>query len=416
MDRNSIIGIVLIGLILIGYSIFTKPARERQAEERRRRDSIARVEQSRQDRLTTEQEAYVPEQIDDAVTDAESSLEVKKRELGDFAGSSVGKEEKIVLENDLLKITFSTLGGRPYTVNLKNYQTHDSLPLILFDGDSTIYSLLFFADNRRINTGDLYFEPIKESYTDPEGKHVEQLTMRLNVTDLAHIDYIYRLYEGQYMTDFDVRFAGMNNYRTDQVQFNLDYYAHSTEQGFQNENNYTTLYYRYNEGDVESFSARTKKNIQEETISTRLKWIAFSQQFFSSIIIADKYFETAYMSQERFSEPGKYIRRFSSSVDLPYNNFPEEVIEMNIYYGPNHHKTLKGYENLKLENVVTVGGAMIRWLNEWIIIPIFNWLSMDQQFWNHYSAVDHHFKNRPVPADLQVIQVTGCHAGSEAPG
>lgn len=373
MDRNSIIGLVLIGLILIGYSIFTKPARDRQAEERRRLDSIARIEQLKPETTTLQQEAFVPE-LRDTIVEQESQLDQRVRELGDFAGSSVGEEEKIVMENDLMEISFSTQGGRPYRVNLKNYQTHDSLPLILFDGDSTIFSLQFFADNRRINTGELFFEPIEESYTDSRG-NVQQLTMRLNITETAHIDYIYRLIEGQYMIDFDIRFIGMNTYRTDQIQFNWEFYAPSTERGFQNESNYTTLYYRYHDGDVESFSSRTKKEIQEETVTTRLKWIAFSHQFFSSIIIAGDYFEGAYMVQERFADPGKYIRRFSASVDLPFNNSPEETLSMNLYLGPNHHKTLKSYEDLKLENVVTVGGSMIRWLNEWVIIPIFNWLS-----------------------------------------
>lgn len=375
MDRNSIIGMVLIGLILVGYSIFTKPARERRAEELRRQDSIARIEKHMPETVMPQEQERSELSSTDTTAGNEQDMERSIKELGDFAGSSLGEEKMVVLENNLLKVTFSTLGGRPYSVDLKKYQTYDSLPLILFDGDSTIFALQFFADNRRINTGELYFEPTTESYTDQNGKGVQELTMRLNISEQTHIDYIYRLHDGDYMTDFDIRFVGMDYYRTDQVQFNFDYYAYSTEKGYQFENNYTTLYYRYNDGDVESFSARTKKDMQEETVTSQLKWIAFSEQFFSTIIVAKNYFEGAYMFQERFPNPGKYIRRFSASIDLPFSRSADETLAMNIYYGPNSHQTLKEYDNLKLENVVVVGGPMIRWINEWVIIPIFNWLS-----------------------------------------
>jgi YidC/Oxa1 family membrane protein insertase len=375
MDRNSIIGIVLIGLILIGYSIFTKPSREKQVDERRRLDSIARVESLRAPAAMQQAQTQNPVQNQEQVVDAETQIVQNEKALGDFAGSSVGESKEVILENDVLKMTFSTLGGRPYTVDLKNYQTHDSLPLIMLDGDSTIFALQFFADNRRINTGELFFEPLRKSFSDSEGRSGQELTMRLKVAEYSHIDYIYRMVEGEYMIDFDIRFVGMNKYRTDQVQFNFDYYAPSTEKGFQNENNYTTLYYRYKDGDVESFTARTKKDLQEETITTKLNWIAFSQQFFSTIIIAKDAFEGAYMFQERFNDPGKYIRRFSSSIDVAYSGSADETLAMNLYFGPNSHKDLKSFEGLRLETIVTVGGSMIRVINEWVIIPIFNWLS-----------------------------------------
>jgi YidC/Oxa1 family membrane protein insertase len=377
MDRNTIIGLAVIGLLLVGYSIFTKPAREAQMAERQRLDSIARAERVRDMEAAQYQnnDAQATPAEDDTVSDT-ASMRRLNEELGDFARNATGTEEKVVLENDEMELTFSTLGGRPYTARLKDYQTHDSLPLNLFDGDSTIFALQFFADNRGINTGELYFQPSIESATDDQGRSFQQLTMKMEITESAFISYIYRLYDGDYMLDFDMQLKGLDQYRTDRMEFKFDFYAPSQEKGFQNEGMYTTLYYKYHGGDVENFKSRSKKEIEDVTETTRIRWIAFSHQFFSTILIADDYFSGAYMSQHRFDEPGDYIRQYHASVDMPFDRTSDQIIGMQLYMGPNKFKSLKNYgDDLELESVVTVGGAMIRWINAFVVIPIFNWLN-----------------------------------------
>lgn len=375
MDKNTIIGLVIIGLILVGYSIFTKPAREAQMAERRRLDSIARVEQIR---AMESAQQRVEEQSADAEDGAKSdsaSLKQMSEELGDFMAGAVGTEEKVVLENEQLKLTFSTLGGRPYTVQLKKYQTFDSLPVYLFNGDSTLFALQFFADNRGINTGELYFVPEVRKFTSDDGRNYQQLIMKMVISETASIAYIYKLYDDDYMLDFDMQLNGLDQYRTDRMEFNFDFYAPSQEKGFQNESMYTTLYYKFHGGDIESFKSRSKKEIEEVTENTRIKWIAFSHQFFSTILIADEYFDGAYMYQQRFSDPGKYVRHYSSKIDIPFDRSSDQDIGMQIYFGPNDFTSLKGYGDMGLENVVTVGGSMIRWINAFVVIPIFNWLN-----------------------------------------
>ena len=376
MDRNTIIGLAIIGLLLVGYSIFTKPAREAQMAERQRLDSLARAEQIRDMAAAPYQsnEAQSIQTETESVIDT-ASVRRLNEELGDFATSATGTEEKVVLENDIMELTFSTLGGRPYTVRLKDYQTHDSLPLNLFDGDSTIFALQFFADNRGINTGKLYFKPDIITSSDDQGRSFQQLTMKMDISESAYISYIYRLYDGDYMIDFDMQLKGLDQYRTDRMEFIFDFYAPSQEKGFQNEGMYTTLYYRYHGGDVENFKSRSKKEIEDVTETTRIQWIAFSHQFFSTILIADDYFAGAYMSQHRFEDPGKYIRQYTTSVDMPYDRTSDQLIGMQLYLGPNKFKSLKGYGDLGLQNVVTVGGPMLRWINAFVVIPIFDWLN-----------------------------------------
>ena len=384
MDKNTIIGLAMIGLILVGYSIFTKPAREAQMEERKRLDSIARSEQIRALEST---QLPAEQQASDLASESEresTSLERMTEELGDFVAGAIGTVEQVVLENEHLKLIFSTLGGRPYTVQLKDYQTHDSLPLYLFDGDSTIFALQFFADNRGINTGELYFTPEVKSLTNDEGRAYQQLTMKMVISESASISYIYKLYEGDYMLDFDMQLKGLDQYRTDRMEFKFDFYAPSQEKGFQNEAMYTTLFYKYHGGDIESFKSRSKKELEEVTETTRIKWIAFSHQFFSTILIADEYFEGGHMLQQRYTDPGKYVRRYSSAMDVPFDRSGEQNIGMQLYFGPNNFKSLKGYGEMGLENVVTVGGSMIRWINAFVVIPIFNWLN---NWFNNFGII-----------------------------
>ena len=377
MDRNSIIGIVLIGVILIGYSIFTKPAREAQMEAIRKSDSIARIEQAK--RELQQQEADYREEADvvDLNQTARDSMRRQRQErsYGVFVDALQGKEEIYSLSNKLLRVEFSTLGGRPTNALLKKYTTHDSLPVVLFEKDSSRFDLQFFADNRRIHTGKLYFVPgttARDQVVDRESKSI---TMRLNVDEGSYIEYTYTLHPGQYMLDYDIRLVGMEKFRADNMTYLYEIYFPSTEKGFQNENNYTTLYYRYRDGDIEKFNMRSKKSIQEETATTQLEWIAYKHQFFSAVFIAKDNFASAYMMNERYDEPGEYVRHFYSEIDLPYARTNDQTMSMAFYFGPNHHNTLKKYEEWELKNLVTVGGSMIRWLNEYIIIPIFNWLN-----------------------------------------
>ncbi len=372
MDRNSIIGIVLIGVILVGYSIFTKPQREAQKEALRLNDSIARVEQMRHNETSLQQQSQVttpaPAINSDSTVQAESV-----RNLGIYANNAEGETEYITLENKLLKVKFTTKGGKPYAATLKKYFTYDSLPVTIFDGDSTKFDLQFFSDGRRINTADLYFVPSTTKnimVTDQS----QSLTMRMDISDDAYIEYTYTMHPGKYMIDFDMHLYGLEQYRTDNLVYLNEIYFPSTEKGYRFESNYSSLYYRYKDSDIEKFRMTSKKNKEEAQAMTQLEWIAFKQQFFSSVFIAKDNFSSAYMSMERFSEPGKYIRHYYSEVDLPYNRLQDQVLSMAFYFGPNDHRILKKYDEWKLENLVTVGGPMIRWLNEYVIIPIFNWL------------------------------------------
>ena len=159
MDKNSVIGIILIFVVLVVATIINKPSQEQIEAAKRRQDSIAVVEA---EKAIIEKEKREVIDTLPAVADSASSEKIMQQkidQLGVFGAASVGEEKFYTLENNLIKITFTNKGGRIYSVELKNFTTYDSLPLILFDGPETLFGLNFFAQNRSIQTDQLYFTP-----------------------------------------------------------------------------------------------------------------------------------------------------------------------------------------------------------------------------------------------------------------
>ena len=380
MDRNTIIGLLLIAAILIGYSLFTKPSREEQAEMQRIRDSIALAEQvkalEQQNQQAMEAESPQSRVVADEPEKEAMNIEEQKDVFGVFAQAASGSQEFITLENKLIKLRISTLGGRPYSVQLKDYQTYDSLPLILFNGDSTVFGMSFFAQNRSINTNELFFTPgTDETYLDASQNTVS-LSMRLPAGEGRYIEYVYSLEPDRYRVDFVMRFINMeellaqnNNF----IDLNWSMYVPQQEKGRMNESNYTTIYMKHFQDEVEKLNMRSKKAIQELDIPTKVRWLAFKQQFFSSVFIADESFTNANIRSTKLEEDPTYLYFFESTIGIPFEAKAEQVQNYTFYFGPNHYNTLKSY-NLELQDLVGLGGLMSRVINKYMIIPVFNFL------------------------------------------
>jgi YidC/Oxa1 family membrane protein insertase len=392
MDRNTLIGLLLIGALLIGYSLLNKPARERQRQEAQRiQDSIANVQKLEAERLDSIQaEAARQEQITTEQEDISPGEPQKPQDLrdlyGDFAGAATGEKKLITLENDLIRLKISTIGGRPYSVELKNYKTYDSLPLILFDGDSTVFGFTFFARNRSINTNELFFVPSRDESEIISGSQPETLSMRLYAGEDKYIEYIYTVSPGEYLVDFDMQFMNMNEILssvTDYLDFNWEMYVPGFELGRVNELNYTTILLRHYQDEVERFNPRSKKDVMEKDIPTRVQWIASKQQFFSSVFIAEEYFTNAYLISTKLDESNRFLKTFAANIGIPFEQKPDQTLQLALYFGPNHVTTLKKYGN-ELEELVNLGGLLSRFISRYLIIPIFNFLN---RFIRNYGLI-----------------------------
>jgi len=381
---NSIIGIVLIFLILIGYSILTQPSQEEIEAIQRKRDSIAKIEneilQRQQDQQSTtplasgetEGEGEPTLQKPQSSTDILLREQTKER-YGPFANAAEGENKYITIENELIKITLSTKGGRVYSAELKNYQTHDSLPLFLFNGDSSTLSLNFVTQSKSISTKDLYFKPIGDSFT-VNGKNSKVISMRLYAGEGKYIEYLYTLGGNSYMLDFSIKFSGMQ----DIIAANANYldlewgiYVPRQEKNLEYERQNTTIYYKYLDDEVDYLSETSD---ERETLTTKVKWIGFKQQFFTSALIAENSFDKpTYLETVTDESSERYVKSLRANLTIPYIHQQQETFPMSFYFGPNHYKTLTELD-LGMEDVIPLGWGIFRWVNVFIVIPTFNFL------------------------------------------
>ncbi len=380
MDRNSIIGIVIIAIIIFLWGILSKPSKEELEERKRVLDSLKQVQQEQVDQAVIEEQLKEVESeiIEAEVTDTESAEQLRDR-LGYFAESGMGTDEYYTLENDLIRLVVSTKGGKPYSVKLKEYKTFDSLPLVLFSGDSTVFGLNFYLQNKLISTNDLFFVPLSNEKIIKVDKQAGTLTMRLDAGENKYIEYKYKLEPDRYSVDLVIELEGMKDISTrdpKSIDLHWEIYSPKQEKGKKNESYYTTLYYKPYQEDVDFFSARSNKEFQQEEITTRIKWIAFKDQFFSSVIIADNTFSNAFIKATNLPESENYIKNFRAEIGLPFERELTEQIPVKFYFGPNKYSLLKKrYSQWELHDLVTVGRGIIKWINQFVIIKIFDWLN-----------------------------------------
>ena len=402
MDKKSIIGFALMGLILFGYSWYQGKQSEKNREayyaaqrEQFIADSIDRAEHpekyinevAEQYQSESRQAEAVAAYQAEAQRRFESEL---SRNFGEgLVGAMSGEEQFYTLENEVMKMTVSSLGGKVSDVTLKEYTKYadegEGEPLRMFDPKSAKFDLGFYMrrgyNESRLNTEGFYFtsEGV-ESAVDSEGAQTQRLTMRLAMDESSAIEFIYTMREGDYMVDFDVRFVGMGEWMRNATSFDVTWNntSYQNERGYKNENMYTTISYLFpEERKVEKLPfaevGKRGSGSRSETIQTEFEWFAFQQQFFSSIMIAPEGFSNGEVGFDTYKPDSGYIKDFKASVSVPFDS-QKDTYNFKFYYGPNKYSLLKEYD-LGLEKVVQLGGRLVSWVNRWIVIPLFDLLS-----------------------------------------
>ena len=280
-DKNTATGIFLISIILLIFNIFFAPEIPQE--------NVNSNVTSEQIENTSENK---PLEIDNIIFKQEKNTETQIK----------------VLENEKIKISISSLGGKISSVILKEFTTHDSLPLDLFVADSSKFNLQFFS-NEIVNTSDLNFIAIEE---------LNSIKMRLMIDSLNYFEYIYSLTEDDYLIDFDINIIGMENIISKNVNYmNLQWEmsAPQTEKSKSNQEMYTGVQYQYNsnnEVDYLSFNSS-----DEDKINSKLNWVAFKQQFFSAILIAKDGFQKPTILSSKKYEKSEHIKKMSASLNFP---------------------------------------------------------------------------------------------------
>lgn len=364
MDRNTITGLVVIALILIGYSYFMSPSKE-ELKAMYVRDSIARVEAQRAAALEKERQADFAAQ--------QQSPETQQAIEAIFKQDSLVVEQ-YTLENNKIKLHINTQGGCIDYVDLKGYRTHDSLPLILWKDHKSSMGLNFYARNKQINTADLIFVPnTNQKELNAEGTE-QVLAMRAYVDENKYLEFEYKLAPDSYTVDFNINTYNLNDVIASNTNFLTLYWGvdmPQLEKSRDFESRYTGVYYNFSNNDVEHLSLTGDEKVD---LPTSVKWVAYKQQFFSSILIANESFPNVLVSTTNNTTPG-FLKTADAEISLPYSGKAIEKYDMRFFFGPNSYPVLREYgKDIELPQLINLGWKWIAWFNRYVVIPIFNFL------------------------------------------
>ena len=376
MNKNTIIGFVLIGLIMFGFSWMQSKQQREQMAYQAQLDSIAMVEQMAAMALDSAKRA------EGLVTDGEMSG-VKVINMPAYKDSLLTEarlaEAQIVkICNEKLELEFTTRGAQPYSVKINDYMTYDSSALYLIKPDMSQYSINIYA-GESINTKDFAFN-IHE-VTD------SSVVMRLPFAQGGYIEQKYWLPEGSYMLQNELSFVGMDEVIPRNVSmFDIDwsFVIPRLEKGYKNEKQYSKMNYYFDGDKKPEIAARGKDD--SKNVSTRLSWFAFQQQFFSAIMTPANDFASADLSVKYYGEddPSRNLMACSAKLRSEYTPMPGKVtLPYEFYFGPNDYRTLKSFDN-KYEKIVPLGGWMVAWFSRLVIIPSFDFLG---RFISNYGLV-----------------------------
>ena len=380
MDRNTWIGLGLIALILFGFQIFVLGPQQKEAmEAQHKQDSLAKVEylKFKADSISRVKEfggSNTAKAQDTVVVNDSVKKEMVKQQFGTFAEASIGTPEFVTLENNLVKLTISTKGGKIYSAELKKYKTYDSLPLRLFDGDSTVFGIeLPTNENRVVNTNDLYFKSSsKAEVVGNSGS--KSISMRLYAGSNRYIEYLYTLPAESYLTDFNLNTVGMNQIvpqNTNHFELNWAMNVSRVEKNITAERNASTMYFKYlNDNDVDWLS-ETKSDTKP--LVNKVQWVSMKQQYFTSVLISNDGFDKATIATNSDANSTSRVKHMSSIFTLPFNHADNATYAMKMYFGPNHYQTLKKVD-MMLEKQIPLGWGIFGWVNRYFVIYIFNFL------------------------------------------
>ena len=399
MDKNSLIGIILILGVLIGWSVWMTPSKEEIAQQRHIQDSINRVNRERfvRDSISmAEANAMMNEQKETKTQD--ETFANRYNMYGSFADASMGDDKTFVLENDVIKMNLSSRGAYVETVELKDYKTYDSLPLICFDEETSRFNLEFIADGKGINSYDLYFEPYINGSLYEGDYHINVgerdslvMSLRAYVSDAEgnksmdkYLEFRYTMYKDQYMVGFDIVTNNLKGVIPANTRFmTMDWFVDVLKQEKATDRfNVETIYYMYSNNDVETLS-QTEAAEAEEELSSGVKWISFKQKFFSYALVSKDSFDDAFVEMHTKTRPSnaRYQKSMSANIEVPFDGLNEDnTIAMSYYFGPNDFKELKQYD-INLEKQIPLGGKLVAWINRLIVIPVFDWLG--QYGWSY---------------------------------
>ena len=437
MDKNTLIGLLLMGLVIFGFTWLNKPSEAELAERQRQMDSIAALQEADKhrdisagdvDTLSSDELAHLKSLLQSmpaenaainnegvvlalkdgnvtgtvtvgdttvtwdeiisstsknpavhnlAIQEVQKALDVYAKN-GSFATSLTGSEEIVTLENDSLKVELSPKGGIIARATLKGYKTYKTPQLVLFDKGDNDYSFTLSNNTQRFETKNFYFTPKKINDS--------TVLMNLQLEGGAQWGLKYTLVPGSYMVRMEMVQQSMSRVIPLNINLvDLDWHQKISrhEFGKQFEERNSAIYYKYagKDGDVDNTS---ENGNDEDEVKDKLKWVSAKNQFFSTVLIADSVFSSAKMTSVSIDKNSpdyeNYIKDVKIHTMVPYSSDNPNAASFYFYLGPNRYHLLSSYdkyspkEDLKLTQLIPLGWGILRWINTGVVIPVFDWL------------------------------------------
>lgn len=387
MDKNTGIGFVLIAAIVIGFTVLMKPSQEELAKEQRYQDSIQNVQ---------------AKQVKDDIKTADSADNASKSAVGEFFETNTqvsndtvtsadsdslavnafkqqsDAEQIVSLENEKIKINISSKGGQMISAQLKEYNTYKGDSLYLFKNDARFALELMNKKGVTLNTSEAVFRVIKSSGNE------QTVVMRMNYSENQYIDFIYALAPDDYMVKFDIAVVGMQDMLSvdclERFKLNWNQNLRRQEKSEKNEQRYARIHYKGTDG---SFEELSDSHDESKEVPTGAKWVAFKDQFFASVLIADNEFTSPTLNTMMLKSED-YLKSYSASLYFKPTLGEKGALVGGFKYflGPLEYYMLKGYDDgvkdnaqqLELDKLIPLGWSLFRIINQYFIIPLFNML------------------------------------------
>lgn len=376
MDKKSIIGYILIGIVLLGYFSLNQPSPADIEAQKHRQDSIALIEKIKEFEREKAEQAQLAE------------IEKQKSDTTDlFYNVLNGKEKTIVLSNDSIKVNISSLGSRVTSVELKNYKNQEGNDIVLFDSNDKLQSsnnetgdniLDFTFESKQgyknINSAMLYSTPIEQTDS--------SVIMRLAFAPSKYIDFRYQLRHNSYMLDLYIEAHNMDDILSTKKDIEIDWQQliRQQEPGYDFEQRYTSLTYKIANDDSNYLS---EMKDDSEKLEEPVDWIAYKNQFFSCIMISGEEFSNVDITSKVIEKGQNILKDCSATMTAPFDPTGKNPTALQFYYGPNKFSTLRESSNmaidtdsdLELEEIIYFGWPIVRWINRYFIMYLFDGLS-----------------------------------------
>ena len=379
-DKNTVIGITLIILVFLGFSYYNTPSQEQLEARRHYIDSVNAVNQKSE--LAKQQEKLAADSLKAAVL-ADSAAAV--REYGNFASCASGKEQTVTLHNDFVLVELSTKGGAPTFAQLNEYTDFKNNQLVLIErGDNNFNLELPTADGKVLNTADMFFAA--SEVTDSSA------VFTLNGANGAKLVFRYKLAANSYMLNFDIETVGLRGQLLSAAKTKMQWASkvRQNEKSFNFENRYAALTWKLvDDSSTDDLSYSSKDS---EVVDEPIRWIAFKDQFFSTIFISDsKPILSADLKSDMMAQNSGYLKSYRADVDLDMDPTQDQTLSCRYFMGPLKYTVLRDYDDnldgdqkLKLHHILPLGMFLLRWICQLIIIPSFSFLS---SFISNYGLI-----------------------------